>query len=1564
VKLLEATARLTMPKEEQVSNWEAKTLSLQQVSYAAADAFASVLILLSIYKSSSRNPNDSGIPSFVAGCLGCDGLGELVQLPRPPTITIDMATAADIYFRVSTHSEESQWVTCFSMANMPSRSQELSKPVASQKKRHVEGTPFLMLVGRNAAWEARAGNLVGWSSATTITKQAVAAAEPPPQAATTFRPPLRGGGGGGGGKGKGKGKGRGKGKGGGNGGWYKNRITDWQAEITGAIGRYERKGSAKTSHTPTHYNLLLRFSSYRVVVPPMDWKAHHPSGEATWEQELVRMTVGLYEDIADIVSRRIPHFTNETTDPETELIRVFIDYDKGPRLATRVGSEGESIPLLLQNIIAEAFGINKNHAQRSTLLQMCVCTSEPRTYPRYETFGTPPSPSDPLESAHIIFPNLAVRQSAQQNDKAKLIMFVKKQIANERTHHCPPGTSPERIKGLKMLMGMEPDKVCLDWPHTLRMVSADKQMKANDGEEDQRTHGKSYELTALYNGMGQDTSQEIPQSLADRLELCAIRVPPSITPPSLAYMVSILNPPVKRKGLQEKIDPHLGPAVWEWLRGYGSLLRLEESNFQVNQVMKKGGEGEASHLQTEASYFIDLNTQWCPAKKDFHASNGLYIKVSFDPDSSQWVGVIGCHSTKRDCCKKLVQQKRLERPCSSIKKCLKDSSIVEYPTVNCLCCGKSVQYTEETGQNRAIDEHMEAEGCASKEWTKCPICHTSLSYCASPHETDEAAQNRVVNTHLEAFDECRGERIELILPSQASSAQRAASAPPVKSEKVFAPEEAMQPYEWGPVPDTVASLQAQIAVERENENFDECARLKRQKDELQSEQVAIVASKVGAFDHGGAPPVPREPFGIVISMQLCRVEFDFAGRGLSCSWLVGSRISLVTPLMRMETKHGESFTVQVVADPLVGYITLQGQETDTALQFSQRAFGFCLKQYQKRVDKPVWDAKSTLCFPLDEHDLINWEAMQRVLDGAETWETATAPRCEVDQTMLWRRPDISKDIVELYHVTKKEGLITLRSPCERTDFESYADYYRSRAEEGKAVPLTDLDEEMVTCSQASMKLHNCSRFSRLDGRTTEPTSRIILPPQLCKIFPLSSPQMKELAMIPSVLAGTERHHARMALINRIGWPEELLQPQDDDFHFGVKKPTVEKRTSKPPLERLYARVSECLTHPQLTQHTGEPNYERLEHFGDRCLKCLVAVQVFSNHPDATNSDKAAGELTKVKSILEENATLRVLATAANLVEHLATNDWLSASNWAPWGVKRERETPGTQKKALPKLSADLVEAFVGAFFCVGYEEAGSDRLSAGLTAARHFTKWIFQVHRSNRGDDKLWHSHHPTCRCTFFDDVHPNLVPTRMSQADEPRLRTKVEELCSRVVGRKPSELLGFLLSEALTPRQFRSQSTDLERLEFLGDAVLDMVVVPHLFFSNPEATPDQLHNLRKDCISNSMFALASVAPPLELHLSLHWPGPRQQAEMQEAVRDLKAVRADKSPGAQPDLQAISNSDEPGVKAAKKSLADSFEAIAAAIFIDAAAAKGTGMDVASEVFLPLVFRHDAPGGSN
>lgn len=77
-----------------------------------------------------------------------------------------------------------------------------------------------------------------------------------------------------------------------------------------------------------------------------------------------------------------------------------------------------------------------------------------------------------------------------------------------------------------------------------------------------------------------------------------------------------------------------------------------------------------------------------------------------------------------------------------------------------------------------------------------------------------------------------------------------------------------------------------------------------------------------------------------------------------------------------------------------------------------------------------------------------------------------------------------------------------------------------------------------------------------------------------------------------------------------------------------------------------------------------------------------------------------------------------------------------------------------------------------------------------------------------------------------------------------------------------------------------------VQRLEFLGDAVLDYAITSHLYYKYPGLSPGSLTELRSASVNNNCYALSSVKAGLHNHI-LH-SSSALQSLIAKAVQDIK----------------------------------------------------------------------------
>ena len=238
------------------------------------------------------------------------------------------------------------------------------------------------------------------------------------------------------------------------------------------------------------------------------------------------------------------------------------------------------------------------------------------------------------------------------------------------------------------------------------------------------------------------------------------------------------------------------------------------------------------------------------------------------------------------------------------------------------------------------------------------------------------------------------------------------------------------------------------------------------------------------------------------------------------------------------------------------------------------------------------------------------------------------------------------------------------------------------------------------------------------------------------------------------------------------------------------------------------------------------SYERLEYLGDAVLKYCTHVQLAAQHAEWPES-----YLTAEKGRTNGNASLSRAALSSGVDRFINTTKF-TGSHWKPpilstGQTENEEKTVDRSTKTL----ADVVEALIGA----SYIDQG---LEGALACIRIFLP------------KEQWLSH-PECLTTLLSQS-----PT---QPSIPPFLSTVE----RLIGYKfanPS-----LLLEALTHSSFSSNDApSYERLEFLGDAVLDQLLVPAIFAARPALKNHEMHRMRQALANAHILGICC----LELSLS------------------------------------------------------------------------------------------------
>ncbi|KAK4746446.1 hypothetical protein SAY87_012758 [Trapa incisa] len=485
---------------------------------------------------------------------------------------------------------------------------------------------------------------------------------------------------------------------------------------------------------------------------------------------------------------------------------------------------------------------------------------------------------------------------------------------------------------------------------------------------------------------------------------------------------------------------------------------------------------------------------------------------------------------------------------------------------------------------------------------------------------------------------------------------------------------------------------------------------------------------------------------------------------------------------------------------------------------------------------------------------------------------------------------------------RKEGYL---GPLE---YSSFADYYRQKY----GVDLIYKEQPLIRARGVSYCKNLLSpRFEHSEAasdETPDKTYYVFLPPELCVVHPLPGSLVRGAQRLPSIMRRVESMLLAIQLKDVINYPVPA------------------------------SRILEALTAASCQETFC---YERAELLGDAYLKWVVSKFLFLKYPQ-----KHEGQLTRMRQQMVSNMVLYEYALSKGLQSYIQA-DRFAPSRWAAPGVlpvydedikdedsslfdnkstttavdyrskldysdaddemeDGELENDSSSYRVLSsKTLADVVEALIGVYYVEG-----------GKNAANHLMKWVgIQVEFDN-------------------DEIECSIKP---SNVPESILRSVNFDILEAALNIKFKDK--GLLVEAITHASRPSSGVSCyQRLEFVGDAVLDHLITRYLFFTYTDLPPGRLTDLRAAAVNNENFA--RVAVKHKLHLHLRHGSTALERQIREFVKEVQVEL----------LKPGFNSFGLGDCKAPKVLGDIVESIAGAIFLD----NDRDTSVVWKVFQPLL----------
>ncbi|GBE79140.1 hypothetical protein SCP_0203370 [Sparassis crispa] len=350
---------------------------------------------------------------------------------------------------------------------------------------------------------------------------------------------------------------------------------------------------------------------------------------------------------------------------------------------------------------------------------------------------------------------------------------------------------------------------------------------------------------------------------------------------------------------------------------------------------------------------------------------------------------------------------------------------------------------------------------------------------------------------------------------------------------------------------------------------------------------------------------------------------------------------------------------------------------------------------------------------------------------------------------------------------------------------------------------------------------------------------------------------------------------------------------------------------------------------------AEYDYERLELLGDAFLKFMSSIYCYMTMPS-----KNEGGLHASRQQIISNKALKSGAVRVGLPPYIQSKPF-AVKLWQPTlsdsdggsakstiagnekGTSDELANPGEfsqlsgagvpvkrgkRKKQREdvniqwlgdKTVADVVEGIIGAAYLTAGQELAL-RVTTALTGAlREISRWS--------------------------DFAQQVIAPSPVVIATFPG---KTQEAVEAILGCKFKE--PRLLAQALTHPSINAQHLSCyDRLEFLGDAILDFFVVRYIFHRNPQLSPGGLTLLKAAMVSNHALAAFCVSSGLYRHF--RHASPDLQTAIKACVDKLETYREEECARAERERREVGQYwlevDPP------KALSDIVESLIGALYI-------------------------------
>ncbi|KAL8687466.1 MAG: hypothetical protein Q9218_006367 [Villophora microphyllina] len=533
------------------------------------------------------------------------------------------------------------------------------------------------------------------------------------------------------------------------------------------------------------------------------------------------------------------------------------------------------------------------------------------------------------------------------------------------------------------------------------------------------------------------------------------------------------------------------------------------------------------------------------------------------------------------------------------------------------------------------------------------------------------------------------------------------------------------------------------------------------------------------------------------------------------------------------------------------------------------------------------------------HDLIDWPIVNYVFEN-EAWE--------------WNTNRSDEDLHDRYLVDKWDGSRRFWSIKVRPDLRpqdpvpadaaphrymnTILDYTVSLFSKSRKNVVWLPDQPVIYAHRILHRLNWLDEFLEKDKKVK--TNAYVVPePLLFSALPAAVAGMAY--MIPSAISRVESYLIALETCDMLGLsihPDLALEAITKDSDN-----TSEHRQEQVHLQRGMGK-----------------NYERLEFIGDCFLKMATSISVFCIKPD---ENEYAYHVRRMLLICNQN--LFTVALKRKLYEYIRSVGF-SRRTWYPEGIKllegkgfNKTRTEVYKHQLGDKTVADVCEALIGAALLSHNSNGNMDMAAKAVTA----------MVGSPDHNVSRWADYYKLYKLPRYQLAQASAVQTNLAMQIEQKMGYSF---------RYPRLLMSAFVHTSLASL---GGIPSYQRLEFLGDSLLDMACVNFIFHRHPDRDPQWLteHKVRTGPpIPEQMLAdrltqmamvsnkfLAAVSVKLGFHKHLRFSSPAIEFQNREYAQEIEEAERE-SNGARDYWTTTKNP--------PKCLSDIVESYIGAVFVD------------------------------